>query len=56
MNLLITEDEGMANSMSIDIDKCNDTRKGFDRDITQQALELIAGNKELQGKKIYCFI
>ncbi len=51
VNLLITEDEGMANSMSIDIDKCNDTRKGFDRDITQQALELIAGNKELQGKK-----
>ncbi len=51
VNLLITEDEGLANSMSIDIDKCNDTRKGFDRDITQQALELIAGNKELQDRK-----
>ncbi|MCW3785007.1 single-stranded-DNA-specific exonuclease RecJ [Plebeiibacterium sediminum] len=51
VNLLITEDEGLANSMSIDIDKCNDTRKGFDRDITQQALELIASNKELQSRK-----
>ncbi len=51
VDLLITEDEGLANSMSIDIDKCNDTRKGFDRDITQQALELIASSKEIQSKK-----
>ncbi len=51
VDLLITRDEVMANTMSIDIDKCNDTRKGFDRDITQQALELIANNKDLLSRK-----
>ncbi len=51
VDLLITRDEVMANTMSIDIDKCNDTRKGFDRDITQQALEMIANSKDLLSRK-----
>ena len=51
VDLLISDNEEKASSMSIDIDKCNDTRKGFDRDITQQALDLIANNEELKGKK-----
>ena len=51
VDLLVSDNEEKANSMSIDIDKCNDTRKGFDRDITQQALDLIANNEELKNKK-----
>ncbi|MCW3805081.1 single-stranded-DNA-specific exonuclease RecJ [Plebeiibacterium marinum] len=51
VDLLIAENEEMAGSMSIDIDKCNDTRKGFDRDITQQALDLISSNEKLKNKK-----
>ena len=51
VDLLISNDEENASTMSIDIDKCNDTRKGFDRDITQQALDLIANNEELKSRK-----
>ncbi|WP_066630104.1 single-stranded-DNA-specific exonuclease RecJ [Labilibacter marinus] len=51
VDLLVSDNEEKANSMSIDIDKCNDTRKGFDRDITQQALDLIANSDELKSKK-----
>jgi single-stranded-DNA-specific exonuclease len=51
VELLIAKNEEIASSMSIEMDKCNDTRKGFDRDITQQALDLIAGNEELKSKK-----
>ncbi len=49
--LLVTKDEELASNMSVEIDKCNDTRKGFDRDITQQALDLIASDKEMKDKK-----
>jgi single-stranded-DNA-specific exonuclease len=51
VELLIAKNEEKASSMSIEMDKCNDTRKGFDRDITQQALDLIFGDKELKNKK-----
>ncbi len=51
VNLLIAENEELANSMSIDIDKCNDTRKGLDREITQQALDHIASDSQMQEKK-----
>jgi len=49
--LLVSRNEEEASNMSIDIDKCNDTRKGFDRDITQQALDLIANSEEQKNKK-----
>ncbi len=51
VDLLVSDNEEKANSMSIDIDKCNDTRKGFDRDITQQALDQIANSEEHKNKK-----
>ncbi|GAF01895.1 single-stranded-DNA-specific exonuclease RecJ [Saccharicrinis fermentans] len=51
VNLLVSTNEANASSMSIDIDKCNDTRKGFDRDITQQALDLIANDADLRNRK-----
>ncbi len=51
VDLLVSDNEEKASSMSIDIDKCNDTRKGFDRDITQQALDLIDTNQDLKNKK-----
>ncbi len=51
VDLLISKNEEQASDMSIDIDKCNDTRKGFDRDITQQALDLIDTNEDLKNKK-----
>ncbi len=51
VNLLITEDEALASTMSIDIDKCNDTRKGLDREITQQALDYIASDEGMLKKK-----
>ncbi len=51
VSLLITENEETASSMSIDIDKCNDTRKGLDRDITQQALDYIASDTAMLKKK-----
>lgn len=51
VRLLICEDDEFASEMSIDIDKCNDTRKGLDRDITQQALDAIANNPDLKDKK-----
>jgi len=51
VKLLITKDDKLAGNMSIEIDKCNDTRKGFDRDITQHALDLIAGSADLRSKK-----
>ncbi len=51
VRLLISDDEENAGIMSIDIDKCNDTRKGFDRDITLQALEQIANSEEMKSKK-----
>ncbi len=51
VNLLIANDEAMASTMSIDIDKCNDTRKGFDRDITQQALDMISCSEQERSKK-----
>ncbi|WP_282036135.1 single-stranded-DNA-specific exonuclease RecJ [Saccharicrinis aurantiacus] len=51
VRLLICEDDQFASEMSIDIDKCNDTRKGLDRDITQQALDAISNNPELKDRK-----
>ncbi|TLX72138.1 single-stranded-DNA-specific exonuclease RecJ [Labilibacter sediminis] len=51
VDLLVSDNEEKASNMSIDIDKCNDTRKGFDRDITQQALDLIANSEEQKAKK-----
>jgi single-stranded-DNA-specific exonuclease len=51
VKLLIANDEEMASTMSIDIDKCNDTRKGFDRDITQQALDMISSSEQERSKK-----
>ncbi len=49
--LLVTRDDEVAGNMSVEIDKCNDTRKGFDRDITQQALDLIASDSKMHDLK-----
>ncbi|WP_142533670.1 single-stranded-DNA-specific exonuclease RecJ [Saccharicrinis carchari] len=51
VKLLISDNEENAGIMSLDIDKCNDTRKGFDRDITQQALDKIANSEDHKNRK-----
>jgi single-stranded-DNA-specific exonuclease len=44
VELLISEDESLAQRMSSDINICNETRKDLDRIITQEALDMIAGD------------
>ncbi len=51
VELLICDDDKFACTMSDDIDKHNETRKGLDRDITQQALDLIANDPKQNKKK-----
>ncbi|TAJ07917.1 single-stranded-DNA-specific exonuclease RecJ [Marinilabiliaceae bacterium JC017] len=51
VELLISEDDGLAGQMSQDINVCNETRKDLDRSITLEALDLISGNEELLRKK-----
>lgn len=51
VELLISRDESIAWEMSECIDKDNDERKNFDRQITQEALDAIANNEELRDKK-----
>lgn len=49
--LLVSQEPLLAEQMSIDINVSNETRKDLDRTITQEALDLIAKNKDLQRKK-----
>jgi single-stranded-DNA-specific exonuclease len=51
VELLISDQEDLAQKMSFDINVSNETRKDLDRNITQEALDLIANNKELQNRK-----
>ncbi|MBN2744621.1 MAG: single-stranded-DNA-specific exonuclease RecJ [Marinilabiliaceae bacterium] len=51
VDLLVSENESLAEKMSIDINVCNETRKDLDRNITQEALELIASDKSLLSRK-----
>ena len=51
VDLLISRDESIAWEMSECIDKDNDDRKNFDRQITIEALEAISTNEELINKK-----
>lgn len=51
VELLISELEVEADSMGDKIDSFNEIRKTLDRDITQEALDLIANNEELLAKQ-----
>ena len=51
VELLISENESLAQRMSTDINVCNETRKDLDRLITQEALDMIAGNETLRSRK-----
>jgi single-stranded-DNA-specific exonuclease len=47
VELLVCEDEAAANIMGEEINSFNEIRKTLDRDITQEALDLIANNEDL---------
>ncbi len=47
VELLISEDHSLAQRMSSDINICNETRKDLDRLITQEAMDMIAGDEKL---------
>ncbi|MFT3740668.1 MAG: single-stranded-DNA-specific exonuclease RecJ [Breznakibacter sp.] len=49
--LLVSDQPHLADLMSIDINVCNETRKDLDRNITLEALELIARDKRMPDKK-----
>jgi single-stranded-DNA-specific exonuclease len=51
VELLISRDESIAWKMSEGIDKDNDERKNFDRQITIEALDEVASNEDLINKK-----
>ncbi len=50
VDLLINLDEESAGTMSNDINACNETRKDLDRNITQEALEIIDSDEVLLKK------
>lgn len=51
VRLLICEDEEEALTMGEEINSFNEIRKSLDRDITQEALDMISGNEELLSRK-----
>src|SRR5690554_991974 len=51
VELLISKDEELASSMGENIDQFNETRKDLDRSTTQEALEMIDTNPQLQAQK-----
>ncbi len=51
VELLISEDEGLAGKMGEEINSFNEIRKTLDRDITFEATELISNSPELMEKK-----
>ncbi|MGF7138941.1 single-stranded-DNA-specific exonuclease RecJ [Roseimarinus sediminis] len=51
VELLICEDQEAANRMGEEINSFNEIRKSLDRDITQEALDLIANSEELTARK-----
>ncbi len=51
VRLLISEDEALAHEMGVEINSFNEIRKSLDRDITQEALDMIINNEELNSRK-----
>ncbi|MGQ1890028.1 single-stranded-DNA-specific exonuclease RecJ [Thermophagus sp. OGC60D27] len=51
VRLLISTDEAAARRMSRSINECNETRKDLDRNITREALSIIAADPELKNRK-----
>jgi len=51
VDLLITQDRGKAEQMARKVNSCNDTRKNIDRNITQDALKMIAHEPGFREKK-----
>ena len=50
VELLICEDEAEANAMGDEINSFNEIRKSLDRDITQEALDMLHNNEEQKSK------
>lgn len=48
VQILVADDEGKANIIGEEIDSFNEIRKTLDRDITQDALDMIENSEELQ--------
>ena len=51
VELLISEDESFASPLSLNINAFNETRKDLDREITQEALEIISKSEKLINRK-----
>jgi single-stranded-DNA-specific exonuclease len=51
VKLLVSDDENLAYGMSRTINQCNETRKDLDRNITNEALRLIAADQALKNRK-----
>jgi single-stranded-DNA-specific exonuclease len=51
VELLVSTDQTEANRMSEEINSFNEIRKSLDRDITQEALEMIVNNEKISSKK-----
>jgi single-stranded-DNA-specific exonuclease len=51
VELLISDNEASASFMGDQINDFNNTRRNIDSNITKEALDFIAGNKDLLGKK-----
>ncbi|MGM0375915.1 MAG: single-stranded-DNA-specific exonuclease RecJ, partial [Bacteroidota bacterium] len=51
VELLISDDDGKAGGMSRSINACNETRKDLDRNITNEALRLIAADETQKERK-----
>lgn len=51
VELLISDDDGKAGGMSRSINACNETRKDLDRNITKEALRLIASDVTQKERK-----
>jgi single-stranded-DNA-specific exonuclease len=51
VDLLIAEDETMANTLALEVDKNNDDRRNFDLTITKEAIEMIQQDESLSMAK-----
>jgi single-stranded-DNA-specific exonuclease len=51
VNLLIAQDLDKAHFLALEVEKYNQERRELDKGITEEALEMIAENPELQNKK-----
>ncbi len=51
VDLLVSENASLAEKMSFDINISNETRKDLDRNITQEALDIIASDKSMHNRR-----